>query len=217
MLQKLARRFSGGSKRPKFDFSDPFNLESRLTGPEKKARDIANEFAQSQAPSLTADNRSGTLNRKFYKNAGSLGLIAPTLKGYGTVETSTVGLGLICRELEKVDSAYRSALGIQSALVIKAIDGYGSEAQKLKFLTPLVRGELIGCSALTERLAGSDPMGSMTSTAKLENGFWTLNGSKHWIENSPLADLLLVYAKDVDTGDLRGFLIERDLITDQES
>ena len=217
MLQKLARSFASTPARPKFDFTDPFNLESRLSDQEKQVKAIATSFAQSLAPTVTAHSRSGTLNRQFYKSAGALGLIAPTLRNHGTLETTTVGLGLICRELEKIDSSYRSALGIQSALVIKAIDGWGSEAQKSKYLTGLVRGELIGCSGLTEKGAGSDPLGSMTSTAKLQNGFWTINGSKHWIENSPLADLLLVWAKDVDTGHLRGFLIERDLITDQES
>ena len=158
-------------------------------------------------PGIQNANRSETFDVNIMREFGSLGLLGATITGYGCPGVSSTAYGLIAREVERVDSGYRSAMSVQSSLVMYPIDAFGSVAQKDKYLPSLATGEVIGAFGLTEPDAGSDP-GSMTTRAVRKGGKYVLNGVKTWISNAPVAGVFVVWAKD-DAGDIRGFILER--------
>jgi len=191
---------------PSFDWADPLLLEEELTGEERLVRESARAFAETHlAPIVKAANRDETCDRALMRRFGEAGFLGPTIAGYGCAGTSYVAYGLIAREIERVDSAYRSAFSVQSSLVMYPIWAYGTEAQRSAFLPLLASGEWIGAFGLTEPDAGSDPGGMTTRAVRSGRGF-RLNGAKMWITNAPIADLFLVWAK-CDMGDGRGEVI----------
>ena len=187
---------------------DILQLDKQLTSEELLIKDTAQQYAQeSLMPRILLSNRNETFDRDIYYELGELGLLGATIKGYGCAGVGYVAYGLIAREIEKVDSGYRSAYSVQTSLAMNAIYEFGSDHQKDKYLPKMAKGELLGCFGLTEPDAGSDP-GSMKSNAKkIEDGY-LLNGSKTWITNSPIADVLIIWAKD-EGGVLRGFILEK--------
>ena len=194
--------------RAAFDWSDPFRLEDALTGEERMIRDTARGFAQDRLmPGIVEANRHERFDREIMREMGRLGLLGATLRGYGCPGASDVAYGLIAREIEAVDSSYRSCLSVQSSLVMWPIHAYGTDEQKARFLPGLAAGDLIGAFGLTEPDHGSDP-GGMSTRARAAPGGYRLSGAKTWITNSPLADVLVVWARD-DAGKIRGFLVER--------
>merc|ERR1712213_305026 len=195
---------------PTWDWKDPLNLESRLTEEEIMVRDVAHQYCQEQLlPRVLMANRNETFDREIMSEMGGLGLLGPTIQGYDCPGVSSVAYGLITREVERVDSAYRSAMSVQSSLVMHPIYTYGSEEQKDKYLPRLARGESVGCFGLTEPNHGSDPAG-METRAKTVDGGYILNGSKNWITNSPIADVFVVWGKnEAENGRIRGFIIEK--------
>lgn len=193
-----------------FDWKDPFALAAQLNDDERMILDTANAYCQDKLASrVQMANRNESFDPAIMLELGELGMLGVTLpEEYGCVNASHVAYGLIAREVERVDSGYRSAMSVQSSLVMHPIFAYGSEEQRKKYLPKLATGELIGCFGLTEPDAGSDP-GSMQSKAvKADNGY-ILNGAKMWITNSPIADVFIVWAK-LD-GEIRGFVLERDM------
>ena len=191
-----------------FDWRDPFFLDDELAGEERMIRDTARGFAQDRlAPGVVEANRHERFDREIMREMGALGLLGATLRGYGCAGASDVAYGLIAREIEAVDSSYRSCLSVQSSLVMWPIYTYGTKEQRARFLPGLAKGDLIGSFGLTEPDHGSDP-GSMNTRARPVAGGWRLSGAKSWITNSPLADVMVVWAKD-DSGAIRGFLVER--------
>merc|ERR1711992_324400 len=198
---------------PAFDWKDPLNLESNLTEEEIMVRDTAHQYCQERLlPRVLMANRHETFDREIMNEMGELGLLGPTIQGYGCSGVSYVSYGLIAREVERVDSSYRSAMSVQSSLVMYPIYDFGTEAQRQKYLPSLATGEKIGCFGLTEPNHGSDPAG-MESRARYEksDGVYILNGSKNWITNSPLADVFVVWAMNQDEGRLRGFILEKEM------
>jgi len=193
-----------------FDWRDPLNLESQLTEDERLIRDTFRSYCQEQLmPRVTLANRNEVFHKEIMSEMGQLGVLGPTIQGYGCAGVSSVAYGLLAREVERVDSSYRSAFSVQSSLVMFPIDAFGTEEQKDRFLPRLARGELIGCFGLTEPNHGSDPAGMETRAKYNEkNQTYTLNGSKTWITNSPIADVCVVWAKCQD-GKIRGFIVER--------
>ena len=193
-----------------FNWSDPFDLNGQLTEEERIIRDSTREYCQEKLmPRILEANRHETFDREIMKELGALGLLGATLpERYGCASTNYVSYGLIAREVERVDSSYRSAMSVQSSLVMYPIYTYGSEAQRKKYLPKLASGEWIGCFGLTEPDAGSDP-GSMRSHAEAAGNSYRLSGNKMWITNSPLADVMIVWAKL--EGEIRGFILERDM------
>ncbi len=193
---------------PEFDWTDPLSLSGQFTEDEKMIRDTAHRYAQDKLlPGITEANRDGTFDRNIMSEMGALGLLGATIPSdYGGAEASHVAYGLIAHEVEAVDSGYRSALSVQSSLVIHPIYTYGSEAQRQKWLPGLISGELVGCFGLTEPNHGSDP-NSMETRAKKVDGGYELNGTKMWITNSPIADVFVVWGK-LD-GVIRGFVLEK--------
>jgi glutaryl-CoA dehydrogenase len=192
-----------------YNIDDPLLMQERLTDDERSIQEATRKYCQDVLMKrVTSDFRGETKNKEIFKELGSLGILGPTIKGYGCAGVSSVAAGLISREIEAVDSAYRSSWSVQSSLVMFPIAEYGNEEQKTRFLPRLASGELIGCFGLTEPNAGSDPM-SMTTKAKKAPGGYILNGRKMWITSSPLADIAVVWAKD-ETGEIRGFIVERD-------
>jgi len=191
-----------------FDWEDAFDLESQLTHEERMVRDTARDYAQEKLfPGVIEAWRDEKTGRGILADMGALGLLGPTLpETYGGAELGYVAYGLIAREIERVDSGYRSALSVQSSLVMWPIYAYGSEAQRRKYLPKLAKGELVGCFGLTEPDHGSDP-GSMVTRADKVKGGYALTGAKMWISNSPIADLAVVWAKL--EGKIRGFILER--------
>ncbi len=193
---------------PGFNWEDPLLLDSLLSEEERMVRDTARAFAAEHlAPIVKESNRNETCDRGLMKKFGEAGLLGPTLHGYGCPGVSYVSYGLIAREVERVDSAYRSAMSVQSSLVMWPIYAYGSAAQKERYLPKLASGEWIGSFGLTEPDAGSDP-GSMRTTATKTATGYVLNGAKMWITSSPFADVMVVWAKTED-GRIRGFIVER--------
>lgn len=191
-----------------FRWDDPFLLEEQLSDEERQIRDSARHYAQDKLlPRASEAFRHEHTDRTIFTEMGSLGLLGSTLQGYGCAGVNQVSYGLIAREIERVDSGYRSLLSVQSSLVMYPIDQFGSEAQKQRYLPKLASGEWVGCFGLTEPNAGSDPA-SMTSRARTTADGFLLSGSKTWITNSPIADLFLVWAK-TDDGTIRGFLLEK--------
>ena len=195
-----------------FDWSDPFQLEGQLSEIEKMIRDAAHNYAQNelQPRVLKAYSQEDT-DPQIFKEMGALGLLGATLpEEYGGSNASYVAYGLIAREIERVDSGYRSMMSVQSSLVMHPIFAFGSKEQKERYLKPLASGEQIGCFGLTEPDAGSDPSGMRTHAQKVDGGY-KLNGSKTWISNAPIADVFLVWAKSQAHDDkIRGFLIDKD-------
>ncbi|MDP6876121.1 MAG: acyl-CoA dehydrogenase [Alphaproteobacteria bacterium] len=192
-----------------FAWDDPFLLDDQLNEEEKLVRDSARDYCQDKLmPRIIEATRQEKFHREIMNEMGELGLLGSTIEGYGCAGVSYVCYGLIAREVERVDSGYRSAASVQSSLVMHPINAYGSEEQKQKFLPKLASGEFVGCFGLTEPDHGSDP-GSMVTKAQKVDGGWILNGAKMWITNSPIADVAVVWAKD-DDGDIRGYLVERD-------
>ncbi|PLR26570.1 acyl-CoA dehydrogenase [Caulobacter zeae] len=191
-----------------FDWKDPLALDARLTEDERLIRDAARAYAQEQLlPRVVSAYADGRFDREIMKEMGELGLLGSTLpEEYGGAAVSHVAYGLIAAEIEAVDSGYRSAMSVQSSLVMYPIYAFGSEEQKREWLPGMARGELIGCFGLTEADGGSDP-GSMRTVARKVDGGYVLNGAKMWITNSPISDVALVWAK-LD-GEIRGFLVER--------
>jgi glutaryl-CoA dehydrogenase len=194
-----------------FAWDDALRLDSALTEDERAIRDSAHDFCQEKLfPRVLMANRLETFDREIMNEFGEMGFLGATLDGYGCAGVNYVSYGLISREVERVDSGYRSAFSVQSSLVMYPIYAFGSEDQRQKYLPKLRSGEFVGCFGLTEPDAGSDPA-SMRTRAKQVDGGFLLNGSKTWITNSPIADVLVVWAKD-DAGDIRGFILERGMV-----
>ena len=193
---------------PAFQWADPLRLEDQLTAEERLVRDSARDYCRERLmPRVLEGNRREHFDREILSELGQLGMLGPTIEGYGCAGASHVAYGLVAREVERVDSGYRSAMSVQSSLVMHPIHAYGTEAQRQKYLPALARGELVGCFGLTEPDAGSDP-GSMRSRARKVGDGWVLTGTKMWITNSPIADVFIVWAKD-DEGKVRGFILEK--------
>ncbi len=193
---------------PAFNWEDPFLVEQQLTEEERLVRDTARSYAQDQlAPRVREAYQRESTDPSIFREMGELGLLGPTIEGYGCSEVNYVSYGLIAREVERVDSGYRSMMSVQSSLVMYPIYAYGSEEQREKYLPKLATGEWIGCFGLTEPDAGSDP-GSMKTRARSVDGGYKLSGSKMWISNSPIADVFVVWAKN-DEGRIRGFVLEK--------
>jgi glutaryl-CoA dehydrogenase len=193
-----------------FNWQDSRLLESQLSGEEKLIRDTAHEYCQEYlAPRVLMANRNETFDRNIMTELGELGLLGSTLPAkYGGSGVNYVSYGLIAREIERIDSGYRSAMSVQSSLVIHPIHSYGSEEQKSKYLPKLLSGEWVGCFGLTEPNSGSDPASMSTRAEKVEGGYH-LTGNKIWITNSPIADVFVIWAK-LD-GVVRGFLLEKEM------
>ena len=191
-----------------FDWEDPFHLNDQLTEEEILVKDTAASYASNKfAPRVIDSFRIEQTHREIFNEMGELGLLGSTIEGYGCPGVSYVGYGLIAREVERVDSGYRSMMSVQSSLVMYPISNHGSEEQKNKYLPKLASGEWVGCFGLTEADAGSDPS-SMKTRAKAVAGGYSISGSKMWITNSPIADVFLVWAK-TDDGTIRGFILEK--------
>jgi glutaryl-CoA dehydrogenase len=194
-------------ERPTFNWQDPLLLEDELTSEEKLVRDSARAYAQDKLmPRVRAAFRSESFDREIMNEMGALGFLGATISGYGCAGVNYVCYGLVARELERVDSGYRSSLSVQSSLVMGPIHDFGTEEQKRKYLPKLATGAMLGCFGLTEPDHGSDA-GGMKSRAKKVDGGYLLNGAKMWISNSPVADIMVVWAKLDDT--IRGFILER--------
>lgn len=193
-----------------YDWTDPLNLNSQLTEEEIAVRDVARDYCQDKLMSrITMANRHEKFDREILSEMGELGLLGSTIEGYGCAGVSSVAYGLTAREVERVDSGYRSAMSVQSSLVMHPIYAYGTEEQKEKWLPRLAKGEIVGCFGLTEPNHGSDP-GSMETVARKVNGHYVLSGSKTWITNSPIADVFVVWAKDLSDGaKIKGFVLEK--------
>ena len=198
-----------GKTRSEFDWADPFRLEDQLTEEERLVQATARSYAQDRlAPRVLEAFRHEKTDPSIFREMGELGLLGPTISAdYGGAGLGYVAYGLIAREVERVDSGYRSMMSVQSSLVMVPIEAFGSEAQKQKYLPKLARGEWIGCFGLTEPNHGSDP-GSMVTRAKRVPGGYTLSGAKTWISNSPIADVFVVWAKTEDDV-IRGFILEK--------
>eukprot|EP00795_Rhopilema_esculentum_P004601 gene4601-20871_t len=194
----------------KFDYSDALNLESRLNEEEIMIRDQVRQYCQEKLmPRITMANRHEEFDRNIMHEFGELGVLGCMIDGYGCSGVSSVTYGLIAREVERVDSAYRSAMSVQSSLVMYPIYLFGTEEQRQKFLPKLATGELVGCFGLTEPNHGSDPAGMETKAVHNPSGnSFILNGSKQWITNSPIADVFIVWAKCEDHK-IRGFILEK--------
>ncbi len=196
-----------------FAWDDPFLLEDQLSVDERAIRDATRAWAQQRLmPRIVEMNRHETFDREIMREMGELGLLGATLSGYGCAGIGYVAYGLAMRELERVDTAFRSACGTQGTLAMLPIHAYGSDAQRERYLPRMVTGELLGCFGLTEPDHGSDP-GSMNTRAVKVDGGWRLTGSKIWITHAPIADVMIVWAKtqggaDRD-GTIRGFILER--------
>jgi glutaryl-CoA dehydrogenase len=191
------------------NWEDILKLDGQLTEEERMIRDNVREYCnKSLMPRILDANRNEKFHPEIYKEMGELGILGASIKGYGCAGVGYVSYGLITREIERVDSSYRSAFSVQSSLAMYAIYQFGSEEQKEELLPQMAAGNLIGCFGLTEPDAGSDP-GSMTSNAKKVEGGYKLNGSKTWITNAPVADVFVIWAKD-EQGVLRGFIARKD-------
>lgn len=194
----------------KLNWQDPFALEQQLTDEQRMVRDTARQYAQDKLlPRVREAFRGELADPAIYSEMGKLGFLGATIEGYGCPGVDYISYGLLAREVERVDSGYRSMMSVQSSLVMYPIYAYGSEAQREKYLPKLATGEWIGCFGLTEPDHGSDP-GSMVTRAKRVAGGYQLSGAKMWITNSPIADIFVVWAK-TDDDKIRGFILERGL------
>ncbi|WP_314374844.1 acyl-CoA dehydrogenase [Sphingomonas paucimobilis] len=197
----------------KFDWADPFLLDDQLTDDERMIRDTARAYAEDRlAPRIVEAFANEHTDPAIFREMGELGLLGPTIpEEFGGVGASYVAYGLIAREVERVDSGYRSMMSVQSSLVMYPIHAYGSDEQKHRYLPKLASGEWIGCFGLTEPDAGSDPGGMRTTAKKVEGGY-VLSGAKTWISNAPIADVFVIWAKsEAHGGAIRGFVLEKGL------
>ncbi len=195
----------------RFDWEDPFRMEDQLTEEERMLRDGARAYAQEKLqPRVIAAYREESTDPAIFREMGEMGLLGLTIpEEYGGLGASYVAYGLVAREVERVDSGYRSMMSVQSSLVMYPIYAYGTEAQRHKYLPKLASGEWIGCFGLTEPDAGSDPSGMKTVAKKTANGY-VLNGAKMWISNAPIADVFVVWAKsEAHGGKIKGFVLEK--------
>ena len=200
---------SGSTSKPEFVWSDPLLIDEALTAEERQVQEsVAGFCSETLMPRVLKDHRNETFDRSIMTAMGAMGYLGATIpEEYGGAGVNTVCYGLIAREVERVDSGYRSALSVQSSLVMYPIYAYGSEEQRRKYLPKLATGELVGCFGLTEPDHGSDP-GGMATRAQTVSGGYKLNGSKIWITNSPIADVFIVWGK-TDDGVVRGFILDR--------
>lgn len=204
-------RGAGCIKRSFFNYTDPFLLEHQLSEEEKSIKEMAANFAKEiLQPTIVSSFRHEQFDRNIMKEMGKYGLLGPTIQDYGCSGVNYVSYGLIQREIERVDSGYRSCASVQSSLVMYPIYKFGSKEQKDKYLPELAKGNLIGCFGLTEPDHGSDPSG-MKTRATLDGDHFVLNGSKNWITNSPIADVFVVWGKD-DNNDVKGFILEKEMV-----
>ena len=195
----------------KFQWSDPFLLDEQLSLEEKMIVKTANQYSQEKLfPRIKSAWKNETMDKSIFYEMGELGLLGCTLpEEYGGINANYVSYGLIAREIENVDSSYRSMMSVQSSLVMHPIYAFGSNLQKEKYLKKLAKGELIGCFGLTEADAGSDPSSMLTTAKKVDDGY-VLNGSKMWISNSPIADIFIIWAKsEVHDNKIKGFILEK--------
>jgi len=194
--------------RTPFQWDDALLLDEQLSAEERALRDAARDYCQGRLmPRVLQAHRHEHFDRAILREMGGLGLLGSTLQGYGCAGVNHVAYGLIAREVERVDSGYRSVLSVQSSLVMFPIHAYGTEAQRQKYLPKLAAGDWIGCFGLTEPDHGSDPGGMVTRARKVDGG-WRLHGAKNWITNAPIADVFVVWAKD-DEGQIRGFILDK--------
>jgi len=192
----------------KLNWEDPFELDAQLTEEQRMVRESARQYAQDRlAPRVTEAFRSESTDPAIFREMGEVGLLGPTIEGYGCPGVDYVSYGLIAREIERVDSGYRSMLSVQSSLVMYPIFAYGNDAQREKYLPKLATGEWIGCFGLTEPDHGSDP-GGMITRARTTDGGYRLTGAKMWISNSPISDVFVVWAK-TDDDIIRGFILDK--------
>jgi glutaryl-CoA dehydrogenase len=196
--------------KPSFKWDDALLLDDQLSDDERMIRDQAHAYCQEKLmPRVLHANRDEVFHREIMNEMGALGLLGPTIDGYGCAGVNYVSYGLVAREVERVDSGYRSAMSVQSSLVMHPIYAYGNEEQRQKWLPKLATGELVGCFGLTEPGAGSDPSSMITRATKADGGY-IVHGAKMWITNSPIADVFIVWAKDTSEGDtIRGFVLEK--------
>jgi glutaryl-CoA dehydrogenase len=208
MTSSLALAQPVASDKTAFDWTDPLLLEEELGEEERMVRDSARAYClEKLLPRVLEANRHERFDREIMNEMGALGFLGATIEGYGCAGVNYVSYGLIAREVERVDSGYRSAMSVQSSLVMHPIYTFGSEAQRQKYLPKLASGEWVGCFGLTEPDHGSDPAG-MTTRAIAVPGGWRLSGAKMWITNAPIADVLVVWARAEDEV-IRGFILER--------
>jgi glutaryl-CoA dehydrogenase len=195
-----------------FRWDDALLLDDQLSDEERMVRDQAQAYCKEKLmPRVLHANRDEVFHREIMNEMGALGLLGATIDGYGCAGVNYVSYGLVAREVERVDSGYRSAMSVQSSLVMHPIYAYGNEAQREKWLPKLATGELVGCFGLTEPGAGSDPSSMITRATKVDGGY-IVHGAKMWITNSPIADVFIVWAKDTSDNDtIRGFVLEKDM------
>jgi glutaryl-CoA dehydrogenase len=197
-------------RRNLFNYRDAFLLENQLNEEEKSIKELAYNFSKDVLqPNIVSSFRNEKFDKNIMKEMGNYGLLGPTINEYGCSGVNYISYGLIMREIERIDSGYRSCASVQSSLVMYPIYKFGSKEQKDKFLPELAKGNLIGCFGLTEPDHGSDPSG-MKSRAVLDGGHYILNGSKNWITNSPIADIFIIWAKD-ENNIIRGFILEKEM------
>lgn len=209
LLKNLAQSESLRMEKPNFNPFDPLLLNEQLSSEERAIQEAAHEFAQTfLLPRIQTLFREESFDPSILREMGKAGLLGSTLKGYGCAGINYVAYGLTAREIEAVDSGFRSAMSVQSSLVMYAIEQFGDEKQKNRYLPLLAKGEMIGCFALTEPDFGSDPA-HMKTKAKKEKGGYRISGNKMWITNSPLSDICIVWAKN-EEGRIKGFIVERD-------
>lgn len=196
--------------RPQFKWEDPLDLEDLLGDEERMIRDTAYEYAQNQLlPNIIDANRHASFDRNIMTGMGELGLLGSFIEGYGCSGVGQISYGLVAREIERIDSSYRSALSVQSSLVMYPIWQFGTEEQKKKYLPKLASGEFVGCFGLTEPDGGSDPSSMKTRARKIEGGF-KVSGAKQWITNSPIADIFIIWAIN-DDKKIIGLILEKDM------
>ncbi len=204
----VAKAHTAKTARPDFVWQDPFLLEDELSEDERMIRDAARQYCQDKLmPRVKAAFNEEKTDPGIFREMGEMGFLGSTIDGYGCSGVNYVCYGLVAREVERIDSGYRSMMSVQSSLVMHPIHAYGTEAQRQKYLPRLATGEWIGCFGLTEPDAGSDPAGMRTRARKVDGGY-VIKGAKMWISNSPIADVFVVWAKD-DAGDIRGFVLEK--------
>ena len=210
ITRNVTRNVTRNITRNIFNYKDAFLLENQLYPDERSIKHLAYNFSKDiLLPNIVHSFRHEKFDKNIMKEMGNYGLLGPTINGYGCAGVNYVSYGLIMREIERIDSGYRSCASVQSSLVMYPIYKFGSQDQKDRFLPELAKGNLIGCFGLTEPDHGSDPSG-MKTKANLQGDHYIINGSKNWITNSPIADLFVIWAKD-DTNIIRGFLLEKNM------